>query len=322
LRNFRALVALLLALAIALFIVWIFREFGLMTGLFVLSTTILSQWITLFGHNLFYFIWASFLPLGLMACYLALRGSDAQAGGIGLAAVAFGSMLFKCLMNGYDFIIPALCMPVIPFVYYAVRNRWSRTLFVRRSAILLVSLAVAVATSLLVLALQLRVTEGNFMGGIGSLLSTFGRRTYADPGAFPAYADSLAANPWTVLWTYISEDTAIEVLNLRFLDIIIAFAVASVGYVLFDALNRHRLPTRTKAYALIAATWAALISPVSWFLIFKGQAYVHTHTNYLAWHMPFTLFGYAMCAYVLRSIVFSPGREPAPTPLASSDSSR
>ena len=55
----------------------------------------------------------------------------------------------------------------------------------------------------------------------------------------------------------------------------------------------------------MATTWLSILSPVSWFLIFKGQAYVHTFTNYLAWHMPFTLFGYAMCAYLVRSMALT-----------------
>ena len=143
LRNFRALVALLLALVLGAFIAWAFHEFGWTTAVFLVLTTVLSQWITVFGRNLFYFIWASYLPLALTTGYLAWRSRRSRPLSFGLAAVVFGSVLFKCLMNGYDFIIPALSMPVIPFVYYAVRDRWSRSLVMNNALALLAAIAAA-----------------------------------------------------------------------------------------------------------------------------------------------------------------------------------
>jgi hypothetical protein len=302
LRNYRALVALLLAGTMSLVLLWVHQEFGLLTTGFVAATTVASQWITLFGRNLFYFIWASFLPLALMALYLGAESRRRRLSSIGLATLAFGGLLFKCLVNGYDFIIPALAMPVIPCAYYAVRDRWDGRQLAMRAAVLAFSLLAAIGLSLGVLAAQLSTSEGGFLGGVASVFATFSRRTYADPALFPAYAASLEAKPWSVLWTYISEDTAIGLLNLRFLDVIGVFGVFSVLFTIFDSRKRLRAPDRAKAYALIAATWLAMLAAVSWFLIFKGQAYVHTHTNYLAWHMPFTLFGYAMCAFVVRTL--------------------
>ena len=97
-------------------------------------TTVVSQWITLFGHNLFYFIWASFLPLALddLVSGLALREAR-RALHPGLLAVVFGSMLFKCLTNGYDFIIPALSMPVILLSTMQCGISWPRREFLATS---------------------------------------------------------------------------------------------------------------------------------------------------------------------------------------------
>ena len=106
----------------------------------------------------------------------------------------------------------------------------------------------------------------------------------------------------SVLWTYISEDAAIGILGLRFLDVLGICAGLTVLYLIFRLTRPDWLPDRAKSTALIVATWIAVLSPVSWFVLFKGQAYVHTHTNYLAWHMPFTLFGYTMCAWLVRSM--------------------
>jgi hypothetical protein len=206
-------------------------------------------------------------------------------------------------MNGYDFVVPALAMPFIPLLYYGFRDGWGRSTFVKRLAALALALLAAVFISILILAAQLQISEGSFAGGIASILGTFGRRTYGDPNLYPLYAVSLEANPWSVLWTYISQDTAINLLGLRFLDLIIIFAIFSVIYVILGRRGQDDPSNRNKTFALIGATWFSILSPLSWFLMFKGQAYVHTHTNYLAWHMPFTLFGFALCGFVLRFLI-------------------
>jgi hypothetical protein len=119
------------------------------------------------------------------------------------------------------------------------------------------------------------------------------------------------------LWTYIYEGTAIEVLGLRFMDILIIFAGITALYLVFQHFRPEWLPDRNKSMSLIAATWLAVLSPLSWFVLFKGQAFVHTHTNYLAWHMPFTLFGYVMCAWLARCMLIALLRRQAPPPAGS-----
>lgn len=310
LRNFRALTALLFAVTLSMFAFWILHEFGWLTAILVLLTTLVSQWITLFGRNLFYSIWASFLPMILMAYYLRWEEKNAITSNVRLALLAFGLMLFKSLVNGYDFIIPALAMPTVPLIYYGLRNQWDRSKFIRRFLLLSLALLAAIIVSILILAAQLQVSEGSFAGGLASILSTFARRSYGDPTLYPGYAESLKADPLSVLWTYISKDTAINVLGLNFLTVIIIFVIFTVLYVILDKMKKGRLPDRLKVYALISAAWFSMLSPISWFVIFKGQAYIHTQTNYLAWHMPFMLFGYAMCGSVLQSMIsaWSPRR--------------
>ncbi len=317
LRDFRVLTSLLLALVLSAFLLWLLYEFGWLTFAVGLLSTLISGWITVFGRNLFYSIWASFLPLALLSWYLAWEQRKGFLSNAWLAATGFAGILLKCLVNGYDFIIPALAMPVIPLVYYGLREHWEAGRFARRLGLLALALGVAVIASLLVLAVQLRVSEGSLMGGLLSILHTLSRRSYGDPSMFPGYEASLEANPLSVLWTYIAGDTAINLLNINFLQLIAAFAAFTV---LFAGLDRWlRLPpeNRRKAYALMGAAWVSLLSPVSWFLIFKGQAYIHTFTNYLAWHMPFTLFGFAFCGYVLQCIILMLARAMTPRPAAS-----
>lgn len=300
LRDYHVLVALVLAGSLSLLFAWVLLEFGWFAAVVLLITTIVSQWITLFGRNLFYFMGASFLPLGAVALFLFWEQHRGGMRNGALALLVFLTVFFKCMMNGYDFIIPALSMPVIPAIYYGFRSGWDRPLFTSRLAHILLAILAAVMASLVILAAQLQVSENNIWGGFASIFNTFSRRSYGDPSLFPAYADSLRANPLSVLWTYIADDTAIQVLGLRFLDIIILFAAATALYLVLERLRPDRLPDRVRVHALMAATWISILSPVSWFVIFKGQAYVHTFTNYLAWHMPFTLLGYSLCGVVAR----------------------
>ncbi len=312
LRNFRVLSSLLFAFMLSAFLAWLLYEFGWGTFALGLLSTLISGWITLFGRNLFYSIWASFLPLALLAWYLAWEQRRAMRSNYLLAAMGFGSILLKCMMNGYDFIIPALSMPVIPLLYYGFRERWDSRLFARRLGVLLLAAGAAVAVSVLILGAQLRVSEGSFAGGLMSIVRTLSRRSYGDPSMFPGYEASLEASPWSVLWTYVADDTAIYLLNVNFLELIAVFVAFTLLYIGVDRWRRQPPENRRKAYALMGATWVSVLSPVSWFLIFKGQAYIHTFTNYLAWHMPFTLFGFAFCGYVLQSIIAMLGRSRVP----------
>jgi hypothetical protein len=304
LRNFRGLVALLLAVSLSLFMVWLGDEFGVLIALFVTATTLFSQWITLYGRNLFYFIWASFLPLAGMVWHLAGATGRQRTSDWGLAGVAFISILFKCLANGYDFILPVLSMPFAPLAYYAVRDRWPLGRVIRRSSLLLLGMAAALGVSIVVLASQLQVSEGTFWGGLNSIFGTLGRRTYfADPALLPDYVSAVASTPLSaVLWTYLSQGSAVLLIGLRFLDLLGIFAGVTVAYWILYRLQPDRFPDQRKSTALIVVTWLSVLAPFSWFIVFKGQAVVHTHTNYLAWHMPFTLLGYAMLAWLLRCI--------------------
>ena len=103
------------------------------------------------------------------------------------------------------------------------------------------------------MALQLQVSEGSFQGGLTSILSTFSRRTYANPELFPAYAESLRANPWAVMWTYVADDRAIGILGVRFLDVILVAAGITVLYLALARLKPGRFSHTAKSHALIAA---------------------------------------------------------------------
>jgi len=303
LRLFRGLLALLLALTLSIFILWTYREFGWFPSLLVFLTTLLSPWITLFGRNLLYFTWAFYLPMVLTVCYLAWEKRTGKGSNKTLGWLVFAAVAFKCLFDGYDFIIPSLAMVFIPIVYYGLLDKWDIRRFGARLGVTVVACAGGVIAGILVLAFQLGFVDGGFGAGLADVFSTFGRRTYGDPSLYPSvYADSLKANPLSVLATYLFDDTVLAFINLHFFGLIVIAVLFTFIYIAADKLTKSNLLDRSRAYALMAATWVSVFSPISWFVIFKGQAYVHTHTNYLAWYMPFTFFAFALCAFIAQDV--------------------
>ena len=63
LQFFHDLTSLLSALALSLIILWFALEFGFVVSIVVLVSTLASQWLVVFGRNLYWSIWVFYLPL-------------------------------------------------------------------------------------------------------------------------------------------------------------------------------------------------------------------------------------------------------------------
>jgi hypothetical protein len=77
-----------------------------------------------------------------------------------------------------------------------------------------------------------------------------------------------------------------------------------------DSLDRRR------ASALIVATWFSILSPLSWFIIFKAHSYVHPFLDPIVWQMPFVFYGFAVCGAVVDKIETFLGRQRKRLPAA------
>ena len=63
LRLFRMFTSGLFAMTLAGLILWFYREFGWLSAVFVLASILSSQWMTLFGRNLFFVSGIFYLPM-------------------------------------------------------------------------------------------------------------------------------------------------------------------------------------------------------------------------------------------------------------------
>lgn len=304
-RIYRVITSLTFALVIGYLLFWFLTEFGWTAALLALVTTIASPWLTLFGRNLFYFPTFFYIPIVAVTFYLNRHSAHIEQVKLKFGGLIFITVLLKCLFNGYDFILPSILMIGAPFVYYAMRDNWGTRKFIQTSGIIIVSVTAAVLVSLLVLTVQLWANQGSFAKATEYIISTFNRRTMGDPQSYPGYTESLQANVWDVLWIYLQTNWAVVQTGLRFMDLIFIFAGFTLIYFIKEKFQIASPEDSRKIRAMIVATWASIFSPLLWYVIFKGQAYVHTHTNFLAWYMPFTIYGFALCGCVLQNLFAS-----------------
>ncbi|MXV75650.1 hypothetical protein F4Z99_15425 [Candidatus Poribacteria bacterium] len=222
--------------------------------------------------------------------------------------IRFGIVIFiavsiKCFINGYEYITTTLVMMMVPFVYYAILDKWSGRQCVKWTLAAGLGSGVAIFFSLIMLCFQIGAAKDGFMDGVEHVIWSFGKRTYGEAEDFPpVYAASLNAGTLSVVITYmngvffnlnnylsISNDFVSNfLLKIRYYYLIVLFIAMSALLWRGNAERRHHY------IALIWATWFSMLAPLSWFVIFKAHSYIHTHMSFLLWQMPFMLFGFAV----------------------------
>lgn len=307
----RMLTALLSATILALVVTWFHKEFGLVSALLVLASLVLSQWLTLFGRNLWWSLWAFYLPMLLLMFFLRRNPLTEKRQFLQLGGLAALAVFAKCFFNGYEYITTALIMLSVPFVFYAIQRRMDLRAIFRGAASVGLGASAGLILSVVILLIQIGAAQGNLLGGIEHLTATLEKRTYGDASDFNSeFADSLQANPLGVTWNYVNgpylelgnasgSAGQASVIEVRYGHLIVSFAVMSL-LALFAWTRTHSPADRQRDIALVGAAWFSMLAPLSWFVIFKSHSYIHTHVNFLIWQMPFTLFGFAVWGVVIQ----------------------
>jgi hypothetical protein len=312
LRLFHALTSLFSAITLTAIVWWFYLEFGLTVALFVLASAIFSQWLVVFGRNLWWSIWAFYLPMTVVMHYLRSKLEAMNIRLFRIGVIVCSVVFIKCLFTGYEYITTALVMMTVPLVYYGMLIRWS----LRKFLIVLFTTAVgsclAIFLTFLILCFQIAAVKGSFLDGVNHIAYSFAVRTHANPQAFPSeYTSSLESGTAQVVAGYL-RGTYFDANNYlprsKFLPkfyyyrLMLVFAVMSA--VLYFGGNRSvTQDEKRKRLALIVATWFSILAPLSWFVIFKAHSYMHFHMNFIVWQMPFVLFGFAVCGLAVKSLL-------------------
>ena len=304
LKLFYILTALLSAAALTFIVGWFYEAFGGWVAIFVLSSAVLSQWLTVFGKNLWWSLWAFYLPMIAIMYFLKRYRETLDRQLIRFGIVIFIAVSIKCFINGYEYITTTLVMMLVPFVYYAILDKWNSRQCVKWTLAVGLGSGVAIFFSLIMLCFQIGAAKDGFIDGVEHVIWSFGKRTYGEAEDFPpVYAASLNAGTLSVVITYMNgvffdlnnylsntnSFVSNFLLKIRYYYLIILFIVMSALL-----LWRSHAERRQHYIALICATWFSILAPLSWFVIFKAHSYIHTHMSFLLWQMPFTLFGFAV----------------------------
>ncbi|RKU23245.1 hypothetical protein C6500_01915 [Candidatus Poribacteria bacterium] len=305
--SFYVLTALLSAIALTAIVSWFYEEFGGCVAIFVVGSAVLSQWLTVFGKNLWWSLWAFYLPMIVVLYLLKRHRVPSNRQFIKFSILIFISVLIKCFINGFEYITTTLLMMVTPCIYYAVLDKWSGHQYVKWTLVAGLGSGVAIFFSVVMLCFQIGAAKDGFMDGVAHVIWSFGKRTYAEPQDYPeVYAASLEAGTIGVVVTYVNgiffdlnnylsltnAFVSDFLLKIRYAYLMVLFIVMSA--LLFWRSKKMMAEPQQQSIALIWTTWFSMLAPLSWYIIFKAHSYIHTHMSFLLWQMPFTFFGFAV----------------------------
>lgn len=329
LELFHAITAFLSAAVLGALVVWFHAEFGGWVAVCVALSMVASQWLTVFGRNLWWSLWAFYLPMLSVTFYL--QGNTERTGSsptaTRLGALVFAAVLVKCFVNGYEYMTATVVMLLVPLLYYAVRDGWSLRRKLKSAGSAVVASGAAILASLAALCAQIGALKGDLADGVSYVAFTFGKRTHGGlVGDLPdRFSAGLDADLGSVIGTYLkgayfdlenyfpssSPIAELLVFAVEYWQLVIVFAVASVALAVRRAGSRNTRKSRHSA--LVWATWFSVLAPLSWFVVFKAHSHVHTHMNFILWQMPFTFFGFAVCAAAVEDALPSgAGSSPRP----------
>jgi hypothetical protein len=299
-------------------ILWFHLEFGWTVSLSVLFAAVFSQWLVVFGRNLWWSLGVFYLPAIALMYFLRFRGGLPGVSLRKLGALALVIVFIKCFFNGCEYITTTLAMMAVPVIYYIILDSVRLRESLKALGTVALGSCLGILLSFCVLCFQVASVKGHFSDGVAHITYSFHKRTYGDPHNFPGLPgieqEGLTATPGSVVAMY-ANGTFFDAscflaahgidggnsLQIKYWHLLLAFSVVSI------LLYSRRIWStsqdgRRQEIALIWATWFSILAPLSWFVIFKAHSYVHKHMNYLVWQMPFVLFGFAMCGATFRSL--------------------
>jgi hypothetical protein len=307
---YHSLNAFLLALILSLIVLIFYYELGPGAALFVIATTLASQWLVVFGRNLYWVTWTMYLPL--LAIFILHKYEEKYARfSIVLTCIVAFLLVFIKSAAGYEYISTILIAAVAPIIYFSVKNHWSIKLLMLRMLFVGTALVAGFVLANIAHVMQLAdVDNQSFSEALQGRLDHAQTRLHAEEGTSIGggmWDKATLASVFEVLSKYWNGE-AINLHNLfsfkhfkiiTFGDLVLVFAIFSALGLMADKYSRNIAAHRATVIALIATTWFCLAAPLSWFILAKVHSYVHGHMNHLLWHMPFTIFGFALTGYII-----------------------
>ncbi len=292
LQMFHCINAILSALCFTLLLGWVFRNFGLITGIIALVLITMSSWLTFFGNSLWWGLWASYIPFITMLLVLEYNHRTKKLSSKKILLYLFLSVFAKCVFNGYEFISTALVSTMCPIIFYAFLEKQKIRPFVSYFMKASLTAVIAVLAQMTILITQIRAVTGSFYAGVDYIITSYTRRSFSADDHFAHYPYSFILKKYmkgnVFQWDFLARDS--HAFYFAYLILIIAVLGVVVYY-----LNRNLDQFRKRLnLALLVTALVSLIAPLSWFIVFKQHSANHFHLDYIVWYMPFLLFGFVI----------------------------
>lgn len=300
--------ALLSAFAISLFAAWLAVRFGWASAMLVLLFSASSEWVILPASNAYWSLWTFYVSFLTSAALLVTASKRKEFPARKLYFSLFGAALVKVLFSGFEMITTTLIMATVPFIYFAIVDKWGWRALAARLLNASLATTTAVLMGVVILTAQIAANDGSIRSSINYLANTLGRRSALNVGQYSkkAYQDGKEASVVEVLSIYLKTNafntqTPPKFWQVPYWALITLFGVFT-GIFLAKYKLRRGSAIPLDGLALAAAAWYSILAPLSWYVIFKPTAYVHTFLFPMAWQMPFTLLGFALCGYVMTDL--------------------
>jgi hypothetical protein len=309
---FKFINALLLVLAFTLFINIFFHYFGWPAALMTLAGLAASFILPYYGPDPYFTFWSYYFPVLAVFLYLA---REERAGSFNTRRgffLVFTAMLIKCLLNGFEFITAVFVMAIIPVVFYSIKGHWGWKRILSSTVLFSGAMMAAIVINLVLLSIQISVYEKAFSAGPDYLLKSLHKRTSGDAKGYDfdeLVRKSLKADLDEVLQrqfkgkamdlNHITGRRYLSLLKITFLELTAWVAFISILLLWMIRWGRWRPEEKDRTLALVVSTLASLAAPFSWYIIFKGHAYIHTRLDLVAWYLPYFLFSMALTGHFL-----------------------
>jgi hypothetical protein len=215
--------------------------------------------------------------------------------------------LIRILLSGFDVITAGLIMTTTPVIFHALLAKWDFKVFLKRFIQAGITISLATLTGLLIMFAQIAISDGGMTNAIQYVENRFGHHLAGNASYFleeNIEATDIGATEIVSLYLTVP---ALQIpvpgpdIQVLYWHIIIIFLIFTLLFFMLHKLKK-RTAYSPKAIALIITTWYSISAPLSWILIFRPHSIIHPHVNSMAWQMPFTLLGFALCGFILTDL--------------------
>lgn len=310
LQTLRMFNSISVAMVISAFAVMLCLEFGFFSAVFTVLVLCISQWLVVFGDNLYWVFCLVILPFVVSSALLKVEesGRDVRRR---LFLFVFLSVYLKSLA-GFEYISTVLVSLVIPLVYFSIKNGYRFSYFASRLLAISVAGLGGFFAAVVTYIVKLGAEQDSIASGLETLRVIVLKRTAGDPLSVPlSYRASLESGYWEVVSKYFNTvafdfDSMIGVgWNPTFGQVIFLLLFISllhIGFVNKDIISNE--PRRRKSLALLISLWVSIVAPISWHVLAKGHSYVHTHMNSVLWYLPFLILAFAYVGLLISDVFF------------------